>query len=143
MYDMAARARVGAFVMKPPLNELALTMKPTKHQNGKHGATCDNDVLTPTEKIGRTMVVAASRYIWHGMKTSEIFLAYLLATIGRRPGPKHQLDRINNDGNYEPGNIKWKAPQKEQMITRRRIGPFWDIEVRRAAGEKGRRTRWG
>ena len=70
------------------------------------------------------------------------FLAYLLATIGRRPSPKHQIDRINNDGNYEPGNLKWST-QKEQMKTRRQIGPFWDPEARRAAGEKGRQSRWG
>jgi predicted metal-binding protein len=72
----------------------------------------------------------------------KIFLAYLLATIGRRPSPKHSLDRINNDGNYEPGNVKWST-QKEQMKTRRQIGSFWDPEARQIAQEKGRRSRWG
>lgn len=38
--------------------------------------------------------------------------------VGDRPSLKHTLDRIDNDGNYEPGNVKWST-KKEQMRNRR------------------------
>lgn len=38
--------------------------------------------------------------------------------MGKRPSEKHSVDRINPDGNYEPGNVKWSSPY-EQANNRR------------------------
>lgn len=39
--------------------------------------------------------------------------------IGPMPTPLHTVDRIDNNGNYEPGNVRW-ATQSEQMQNTRR-----------------------
>ena len=38
--------------------------------------------------------------------------------LGPKPSPFHQIDRINNDGNYEPGNVRW-VTRKENCNNRR------------------------
>lgn len=39
--------------------------------------------------------------------------------MGQRPSPQHSLDRINNDGNYEPGNVRWATAQMQCSNQRR------------------------
>jgi hypothetical protein len=51
---------------------------------------------------------------WHG---SEGFLRFL-EYIGPRPSKKHSVDRINPNGDYAPGNVRWATP-KEQGRNRR------------------------
>lgn len=45
------------------------------------------------------------------------FMAFA-AYVGVRPSSLHSIDRINNDGNYEPGNVRW-ATRREQRLNQR------------------------
>lgn len=48
---------------------------------------------------------------WHD---PAVFIAYLESELGPLP-PGHSLDRIDNNGDYEPGNVRWA-----DAITQRR-----------------------
>lgn len=41
--------------------------------------------------------------------------------VGPRPSPSHELDRIENDGHYVPGNVRWATRAEQCANTRKTI----------------------
>lgn len=73
-------------------------------------ARCENPNVAKYESYGGRGVKVCARW----RKSYAAFLA----DMGRRPSKRHSIDRINNDGDYEPTNCRW-ATASQQMRNRR------------------------
>jgi len=65
-------------------------------------------------------------YKWYGARGIKVCDEWhnfrnFIKDMGLRP-PGLQIDRINNDGNYEPGNCRWVTP-KENANNKRKPSP--------------------
>ena len=96
---------------------------------GKHGDSVRNDGKRTSEYMAWQGMLSRCRnpnyrqyadYGGRGISVCDRWLIYenFLADVGRKPSPDLTIDRINNDGNYEPGNVQW-ASRKTQSRNRR------------------------
>lgn len=78
--------------------------------------------LNPTHKAyhnyGERGITVFSEWI----NDFKAFHNYIIFSLGDRPSSEYSLDRIDDNGNYEPDNLRW-ASYKEQARNSRVITP--------------------
>lgn len=91
-------------------------------------ARCTNPRLSEWRYYGGRGITVCEHW-----RTFENFLA----DMGEKP-PGRSIDRINNDGNYEPGNCRWATKFEQSINTRRtKLTASKAEEIRRLRRETG------
>lgn len=92
-------------------------------RNKAHGLTDTKEWLAWSNMIKRCDSPRYKNHHGRGIlvckKWRDSFVDFL-ADVGYAPSNKHSIDRKDNDGHYEPGNVKWSTPKEQRANQRRR-----------------------
>lgn len=95
---------------------------PTRYE--EHGGRRASEYGIWNQMIQRCTNPKNKRWLRYGgrgiqvCKRWAISFAAFFEDVGKRPSKRHQLDRKNGDGHYEPDNVGWVLPKKQQRHRR-------------------------
>lgn len=98
----------------------------TFHGATHHGGGKSPEYLSWGGMKQRCLNPRSAKYAYYGGRGITIYDRWrdsfeaFLADMGPRPGPGYSIDRLDPDGNYEPGNCRW-ATRAEQRANQRPV----------------------
>lgn len=101
---------------------------PLHTDNERHGNCGSPEYIAWNNLKNRCNNPNNSRYAHYGGRGIKVCDSWKTSFInfyndmGERPTPYHSIDRIDNDGNYEPSNCRWATNSQQNL--NRKISPL-------------------
>lgn len=107
---------------------LSRGLKGDKNPNFLHGLRKTPEYKTWQNMLNRCRNEKSPDYKYYGGRGIVVCerwrsFKHFLEDMGKKPHPTYSIDRINNNGNYEPSNCRWATKKEQSINTRIYKGP--------------------